>query len=97
MNLYQVSDKDYDWICYVFDVSRNRAKAMVAESFGIDYVDMRCKTLRKGVNIQTPTMVDDEQDEAYKTVLECGYRYCSEEEMEAMIDGWFDEPFRKDE
>ena len=79
MNLYQVMDKNYEWGCFVFDVSRNRAKASVAEHLGEDYVDMRCKTLKKGVNVPMPTIVDSEDDEAYQMVLACGYKYYSDE------------------
>lgn len=81
MNLYQVLDKNYEWCCYVFDVSRNSAKARVAESYGEDYINMRCKTLTKGVNVPIPMMVDDEESMGYDIVLKCGYRYVGEDEM----------------
>lgn len=93
MNLYQVADAQYEWCCFVFDVSRNRAKASAAEYFGCDYIDMRCKTLKKGLqSVQIPTIVDSDADEEYKVVLECGYRYYDEEELAAMIDEWMNEP-----
>ena len=94
MNLYQVFDKNYEWACFAFDVSRNRAKSRVAELFGLFYTDMRCKTLKKGVtSIQTPTVVDCETDAAYKVVLECGYKYYSDEELAEMVEKWENEPF----
>lgn len=79
MNLYMVSDADYEWCCFAFDTSRNRAKMRVAEHFGMDYVDMRCKTLKMGVNVQVPMLVDCETDKGYDKVMECGFFYVDEE------------------
>jgi hypothetical protein len=80
MNLYQVWDDEYERYCFVFDISRNRAKAMVAEHFGLEYISMRCKTLKKGVNFDFITIVESDKDEAYNVVLACGYRYYYDEE-----------------
>lgn len=93
MNLYQVCDKSYEWVCYAFDVSRSRAKMSVAESFGFDYIDARCKTLKKGVNRPYPSIVDDDTSEGYDIVLECGYRYWAEEELAEEVEKWLNEPF----
>lgn len=81
MNLYMVLDSNYDWCCFAFDTSRNRAKMRVAESFGIDYIDMRCKTLKKGINIPVPMLVTHPDDEGYDIVLNCGYHYATDEEL----------------
>lgn len=81
MNLYIVWDKNYEWCCYAFDTTRNRAKLRVAESFGEDYINMRCKTLRKGINLPYPMLADSEDAEGYDIVLQLGYRYATEEEM----------------
>lgn len=89
MNLYQVWDKHCAWSCFVFDVSRNRAKASAAKVFDEDYINIRCVTLRKGISkIQNPKVVDSETDEEYQVVLECGYRYYDDEELTAMIEEW---------
>jgi hypothetical protein len=65
----------------------------VAELFGEEYIDMRCKTLKRGVlDVQVPTIVDSELDEAYKYVLECGYHYYDDEELAAMVEQWENEP-----
>lgn len=82
MNLYSVGYYLSNWCVYVFAPTRNRAKAMVAELYGEEYIHMRCKTLRKGVNVAVPSVVDSEDDEAYKDVLKCGYRYMTEEEVD---------------
>lgn len=80
MNLYLVWDKQYEWCCYVFAVSRNQAKLMVAELFSQEYIDMRCKTLRKGLcNPQEPATVDYTDDYLYEIVKQCGYEYTEEE------------------
>ena len=81
MNLYSVWDRNYEWCCFVFDTTRNRAKLRVAESFGEDYIDMRCKTLKKGVNVPYPMLVDCDDADGYDIVLQCGYHYATEEEM----------------
>lgn len=81
MNLYGVFDSNYDWCCYVFENTRNKAKLRVATEVGQDYTDMRCKTVRKGVNFPYPKTVFDENSEGYDIVLECGVRYLTEEEM----------------
>ena len=78
MNLYQVFYSSYDWGCFVFDVSRNRAKMRVAHHFGFDYVDARCKTLKKGINLRLPMIVDSDMDEGYNLVLRLGFHYTDE-------------------
>ena len=75
MNLYIVYDKNYDWCCFAFDVSRNKAKLRVAEEFYCDYIDMRCKTIKKGLNISSPFLVDHPDTEGYDIVKQCGYEY----------------------
>ena len=80
MNLYRVSNKDYEWCCYVFETTRNKAKAFGASCFGEDYTDMRCTTLKKGINVDRPRVVDCEDDEGHDIVLKCGYRFATEEE-----------------
>lgn len=85
MNLYQVWDANYEWCCFVFDVTRNRAKMQVAESYGEDYINMRCKTLKKGVNVPAPMLVDSDTDDGYELVLQYGYRYASEEEFDGLL------------
>ena len=54
LNLYMVTDSNYDWCCFAFDTSRNRAKLNVAEEFDYDYTEMRCKTLKKGCKCFRP-------------------------------------------
>lgn len=78
MNLYMVLDANYDWCCFAFDVSRNRAKKRVADEFGCDYVEMRCKTLRKGMNVPVPMLVTCPEDKGYDIILNCGYAYSME-------------------
>ena len=56
MNLYMVLDSNYDWCCFAFDTSRNKAKLSVAREFGNEYTEMRCKTLKKGVNVPAPML-----------------------------------------
>jgi hypothetical protein len=51
----------------------------VAEEFGIDYIEMRCKTLKKGVNVPIPTLVTHPDDKGYDIVQNCGYSYGMEE------------------
>ena len=80
MNLYMVLDNNYDWCCFAFDTSRNRAKKSVADEFYCDYIDMRCKTLKKDVDISTPMLVTHPDDKGYDIVLSCGYHYATEEE-----------------
>ena len=75
MNLYMVLDNSYEWCCFVFDTSRNRAKKRVADEFYCEYIDMRCKTLKKGVNIPIPMLVTHPDDNGYDMVLNLGYQY----------------------
>lgn len=75
MNLYMVLDNNYDWCCFAFDTSRNRAKKRVADEFFCEYIDMRCRTLRKGVNVPIPMLVTHLDDDGYDMVLRCGYQY----------------------
>ncbi len=86
MNLYVVMDNNYDWCVYVFDVSRNRARIRMAESYDVEYVDTRCKTLKKGLNVPKPMLVDDDSSEGYDIILELGYRYLTDEEIEEEYD-----------
>ena len=80
-NLYSVCAADYEWSCFVFDISRNKAKMRAAAHFGENYINMRCKTLVRGVNFPTPVVVDCETDEGYEMVLQCGFRYMTEEDV----------------
>ena len=80
-NLYMVMDIYYDWCCFAFDVSRNRAKMRVAEEFGIEYTKMRCKTLKKGVNVPVPKLVTCPDDNDYYIVQNCGYEYGKDEDL----------------
>ena len=75
MNLYMVMDANYDWCCFAFDTSRERAKLRVAKEFDNEYIEMRCKTLKKGVNVPLPMLVTHPDDEGYDIVLQCGYQY----------------------
>lgn len=79
MNLYMVLDANYDWCCFAFDITRNRAKKRVADEFSHEYIDMRCKTLKKGVNVPIPMLVTHPDDDGYDMVLKCGYHYAEEE------------------
>ena len=88
MNLYHVWDRHYEWCCFAFNTTRNRAKARVAELFDQEYIDMRCKTLKRGVNVPVPMVVDCDTDEGYDMVLKCGYRYATEEELNEWEDRW---------
>ena len=85
-NLYLVCAADYEWCCFVFDVSRNKAKARGAEYFGEEYINMRCKTLVRGVNYPFSRVVDCETDEGYEMVQQCGYRFLTEEEWNAQFE-----------
>lgn len=58
MNLYIVYDANYDWECFVFETTKNKAKKRVAEDFFMDYIDVRCKTLKKGVNFPYPKTIN---------------------------------------
>lgn len=80
LNLYMVQDSNYEWCCFVFDASRNKAKLSVAEHFGFDYIDMRCKTLKKGVNFPYAKIVDCEEEDGYDFVKQCGYEYVKEDD-----------------
>jgi hypothetical protein len=80
MNLYMVLDNNYDWCCFAFDTSRNKAKLRVAKEFDCEYIDMRCKTLMKGVCVYTPMLVTHPDDNGYDMVLNCGYSYTTEED-----------------
>ena len=75
MNLYMVLDSNYDWCCFAFDTSRNKAKLSVAREFGSEYTAMRCKTLKKGVNVPAPMLVTHPDDNGYDIVKNCGYEY----------------------
>lgn len=79
MNLYCIWNKDYEWCCFVFETTRNRAKHRGASYFGERYIDMRCQTLKKGVNMPTPHVVDDIDAPGYDMVLKLGYSFAEEE------------------
>lgn len=83
MNLYLVCDADYEWGCFAFDTTRNRAKYSVARQFDEEYINMRCKTLKKCINIHSPMIVDCDTDKGYDIVLACGYHFMDEEESDA--------------
>lgn len=85
MNLYIVLDANYNWGCFVFEKTRNRAKAAVARHFDMDYTEMRCKTLKRAVNVDYPMIVDCETDQGYDMVLACGYHYMKDEENETIF------------
>ena len=68
VNLYMVLDSNYDWCCFAFDTSRNKAKLSVAREFGNEYTEMRCKTLKKGVNVPVPMLVTHPDDKGYDIV-----------------------------
>lgn len=74
-NLYLVMDSNYDWCCFAFETTRNKAKLIAANEFDCDYKDMRCKTLEKGVDISRAMLVTCEEDDGYNLVKELGYEY----------------------
>lgn len=39
---------------------------------------MRCKTLKKGVNVPVPMLVTHPDDNGYDIVKNCGYEYVTE-------------------
>ena len=41
--------------------------------------EMRCKTLKKGVNIPFPMLVTHPDDKGYEIVKSCGYEYGSDD------------------
>ena len=87
MNLYRVTDWTYDWCCFTFDTTRNKAKLAVAKEFDIDYVDMRCKTLVKDVKeTNEPSVVYSEDHKDYPIVKKLGYKYDTPEEYEEWVD-----------
>lgn len=73
-------DKNYDWGCFVFAYTRNKAKAYVAKHFNCEYIDMRSRLLKRGLNLSYPMIVDCPEDTGYDLVLKCGYSYMNEEE-----------------
>lgn len=81
MNLYMVTDSNYEWCCFVFDTSRNRAKLQVSKYFDESYISLRCKTLKKGINLSQPMLVDYPEAEGYDIVLDCGYHFATEDEI----------------
>ena len=88
MNLYNVMDKNYEWGCFVFAPSRNRAKVLVAEHFNEDYIHLRCKTLKKGINMDQCLIVDCPEDTGYDLVLKLGFHYPTQEEIDSYYDKW---------
>lgn len=80
MNLYMVLDNNYDWCCFAFDTSRNKAKKKVADEFYCEYIDMRCKTLKKDINVSAPMLVTHPDDKGYDIVLGYGFHYATEDE-----------------
>lgn len=83
LNLYQVRScyEPNEYCCYVIEETRGRAKAWAAGEFGEDFCDMRCYTLKKGVNATEPLLIECETDKGYDIVQECGYGYIDEEEL----------------
>ena len=45
-----------------------------------EYIHLRSQCLKKGVNIPYCLVVDCPEDDGYDLVLECGYKYMTEEE-----------------
>ena len=80
MNLYRVTDANCEWCCFVFDTSRNHAKVWVSNHFDESYISLRCKTLKRGVNVPHPMLIDYYDSEGYDIVLNCGYCFATEEE-----------------
>ena len=78
MNLYQVWTSEYDWCAYCIAPTRSKAKLMVAHEFGEEYTDMRCKTIRKGVNAGFACVIDSELHPLYHFVTEFGCCYVDE-------------------
>lgn len=81
LNLYMVMDSQYDWCCFAFDISRNKAKLSVAQEFDYEYTEMRCKTLKKGINVSLPMLVTHPDDKGYDIVKACGFEYGKEEDL----------------
>ena len=76
MNLYLVYVGRFEWCCFVFTTSRNRAKMLVMQCFGTDdpYTDYRCITKQKDVG-GTERVIDWQEDEEYYRVTELGFSY----------------------
>ena len=79
MNLYIVYSCESEWGCYCFARSANKAKMLVAHEMDDEYVNMRCKMLRRGVNEPWEVAVVSEDDEAYAYVKQCGFEYKEDE------------------
>lgn len=75
MNLYLVHSCESEWGCYCFARSANRAKQIVAHEMNDEYVNMRYKTLKRGVNIPLETAVTDKDHFAYAHLQRCGFEY----------------------
>lgn len=91
MNLYQVMTKEYEWCAYCIAPTRSKAKLMVAQEFGEEYTDMRCKTIQKGVKVENATVIDSDLHPMYHIVTECGHKYYTDEERAEIIEGWLKE------
>ena len=70
MNLYKVSDASYAWCAFTFAVKANYAKLMVAHEFNEEYINLRCKTIKKDVGGE-PEVCDGNSER----LLECGAQY----------------------
>ena len=74
MNLYLVNSLFHGYSCFVFDSTRNKAKYIVSREFDDEYIDMRCFTLVKGLDV--PAMiVTCSDDDGYDIVKSFGYEY----------------------
>lgn len=80
MNLYCVRDKDGEWQCFVFESCPARAKMRIVDLYGGEYINMRCRTLKKGVNIDAALIVDSTKHEYYPIVQELGFSFEREDE-----------------
>ncbi len=78
MTLYVVGPNDYRWQCFVITTTHNRAKNEVAKHFGLDYMDMRCRIIKKDVGNEE-LIIDDDTAAGYEIVLENGEKYLSGE------------------
>lgn len=80
MNLYNVMDKNYDWGCFVFAPTRNKAKTIVSKHFDQEYIDLRSTLLKRSVsNPSYCLVVDCPEDKNYYLVEQLGFSYNDEE------------------
>ena len=57
MNLYLVHSCESEWGLYCFAHSANKAKMLVAHEMDDEYINMRCETIRRGVNVPFEVVV----------------------------------------